>query len=313
MASRCPGLILYNWEKWNTVETMKDKILQGYEQLIQNFVRWAQKQEDIRLVFVLGSRARMDHPADEWSDLDLVVVAIDIRRYISQVDWITHVGKPWLTFIETNAGMIERRVLFDDGLDVDFALMPLSMIQTMQERGIDTSTADVFRRGVRVVLDKDSLLSDPGRFTSAWKSPEPPSEGEFLQVVNDFWYHTVWTAKHVRRGELWWAKSGCDGKLKNLLQQVLEWHARAIYGPNHDTWLRGRFLEEWADPRAVQQLLGVFAHYEETDIWRALDATMDLFRWVSLETANLLGYSYPIEGTDYANKLVSRLSRGEEL
>jgi hypothetical protein len=28
------------------------------------------KTDDIRAAFIIGSRARADHPADEWSDLD---------------------------------------------------------------------------------------------------------------------------------------------------------------------------------------------------------------------------------------------------
>jgi aminoglycoside 6-adenylyltransferase len=292
-----------------------DRILRGYEQLIYNFVAWAQAQENIRLAFVVGSRARKDHPADVWSDLDMAVVAKDIRPYIDKADWINNIGRPWLTFIERtgDGSSMERRVLFDGGLDVDFALIPSAMIQGMFEKGVDPGTADVFHRGVRVVLDKDNLLPDPRKYASAWKPPEPPGEGEFLQVVNDFWYHAVWSAKHVRRGELWWGKSGCDDRLKYLLQQVLEWHAHAVRGYGHDTWLRGRFLEEWADPRAVQQLSDAFAHYNETDIWRALAVTMDLFRWVSVETSKLLGYSYPANGADYVSELVNRLSRGAEL
>jgi hypothetical protein len=34
-------------------------------------------QTGIRAVGLVGSRARLDHPADEWSDLDLVLVATD--------------------------------------------------------------------------------------------------------------------------------------------------------------------------------------------------------------------------------------------
>ena len=115
-----------------------DRISQGYEQLINNFVRWAQTQEDIRLAFVVGSRARSDHPADVWSDLDLAVVARDIRPYIERADWINQVGKPWLTFIERtgDGSSVERRELFDGGWDVDFALMPLAMILAMFEKGL---------------------------------------------------------------------------------------------------------------------------------------------------------------------------------
>jgi aminoglycoside 6-adenylyltransferase len=291
---------------------MMDKITRGFEQLIQTFVRWAGTQENIRLAFVLGSRARTDHPADIWADLDLAVVAKDINPYIGQADWIQNIGKSWLTFIEGtgDGSSLERRVLFDGGLDVDFAMIPLESIRAMLDKGLDPGTADIFRRGVRVVLDKDNLLPDPGKYASAWKPPEPPGEVEFLQVVNDFWYHAIWSAKHLRRGELWWGKTDCDDRLKYLLQQVLEWHAHATQGASHDTWLRGRFLEEWADPRAVVQLSGAFAHYDEADIWRALDVTMDLFRWVSFETAGKLGYFYPLEGADYASELVRRLSRG---
>ncbi|MCX5971477.1 MAG: aminoglycoside 6-adenylyltransferase [Coprothermobacterota bacterium] len=287
-----------------------DLVSQGYETLIHKFVEWAQKQEDIRLAFVLGSRARTDHPADVWSDLDLAIVTRDIRPYIERADWIHNIGKAWLTFLETTNDTMERRVLFDGGLDVDFAMIPLEMLHSMLQQGVDSGIADIFRRGVRVLLDKDNLLPDPGKYASAWKPPDPPVEAEFLQVVNDFWYHAVWTAKHVRRGELWWGKSCCDDKLKSLLRQVLEWHAHATMGPGHDTWLRGRFLEEWADPLVIAQLSGAFAHYDQADVWRALAVTMDLFRKVSLETAKLLGYSYPTGGADYAEELVSRLSQG---
>ncbi|MEI6309748.1 MAG: aminoglycoside 6-adenylyltransferase [bacterium] len=290
-----------------------DSIAKGFEELIHTFVAWAQGQEDIHLAFVLGSRARTDHPADEWSDLDLVTITKDARPYLERADWVDNIGKAWLTFIETNDGSMERRVLFDGGLDVDFAFIPLETFQTMLINKVDLAIADIFRRGVRVLLDKDNQLPDSSKFSSAWKAPLPPSEAEFLQVVHDFWYHAVWTAKHLRRGELWWGKSCCDGWLKSLLQQILEWHARATRGPGHDTWLRGRFLEEWADPRVVAQLSGAFAHYDPADIWHALAVTMDLFRMVSLETAGLLGYSYPTDGAEYATGLVNRLSQGEEL
>ena len=113
--------------------------------------------------------------------------------------------------------------------------------------------------------------------------------------------------KHLRRGELWWAKSCCDIYLKHLLRQMMEWHTRASKGEGVDTWMRGRFLEEWADARAVGSLPVVFAHYDEENVWRALMATMELFRWLAVETVDLLGYSYPFFGKDRATEFVQRL------
>ena len=108
---------------------------------------------------------------------------------------------------------------------------------------------------IRVAFVFDSRARRDRPAVQAQKpTPIPSSEAEYLNIVNDFWFHTVWTAKHLRRGELWWAKSCCDGYLKNLLLRMLEFHARATKGPDFDTWMSGRFLETWADPRAVAAL-----------------------------------------------------------
>jgi len=73
------------------------------------------------------------------------------------------------------------------------------------------------------------------------------------------------------------AKGGVDMYLKGLLRQMLEWHAHAMKGDWFDTWMRGRFLEEWADRARLEQLGRAFAQYEPDDIGRALRVTMDLY------------------------------------
>ena len=143
---------------------------------------------------------------------------------------------------------------------------PVEWLDAVQAE-IPPAMADIIRRGVRVLVDKDGklshILSLPLPQASLFEKPDQP---EFINATSDFWYHTLWSAKHLRRGELWWAKSGADMHLKWLLQQMLEWHAQALKGDDYDTWLRGRFLEEWADPRAVEQLKDSFAHYDANDI-----------------------------------------------
>jgi aminoglycoside 6-adenylyltransferase len=94
---------------------------------------------------------------------------------------------------------------------------------------------------------------------------------------------------------------------------MLEWHARALQGQCYDTWLRGRFLEKWADPRALAQLREAFAHYDEEDIWRALFATMNLFRWLAIEAAERLGHAYPTLGDERASGLVNDMFAGRSI
>lgn len=55
-----------------------------------------------------------------------------------------------------------------------------------------------------VPLDKDGMLAQLQTLISSIETPtpRPPSQHEFLEVVNNFLYHAVWTTKHLRRGML---------------------------------------------------------------------------------------------------------------
>jgi aminoglycoside 6-adenylyltransferase len=308
------------------------QITRSYELLTERVVGWAQTQHDIRAIIVIGSQARDDRPADEWADLDVIVVTTDPERYLSKTDWLENVGHPWITFLEkTGTGdERERRVLFEGGLDVDFAIIPKKRVQQLvqllrirkrlprllrliPEEKVQQITqgiagfSDVARRGMRVLLDKDEIASHLKQVTAETTAPRPPTENEFLEAINDFWYHAVWTAKKLRRGELWVAKSCCDIYMKRLLLRMIEWHTRATHGWDHDTWHSGRFLEQWADARVVEGLRVSFARYDRDDVRRALLETMNLFRWLAVETAGQLSYACPTPPDERATELVKAL------
>ncbi len=295
-----------------STEARASRTAAGYERIIAKFLTWAEGRPDVRAAVVVGSRARTDHPADDWADLDVVVFASDPSRYVDDAGWANAMGVPWITFVEPTAAgdSRERRVLFEKGFDVDFAFFPAALLDEMATGGMPDPFADAIRRGVRILIDREgAFAAATARVTSAPRG-ETPSASEFHALVSDFWYHAVWTAKHLRRGELWWAKGTCDQYMKELLRRMMEWHARSVHGPGHDTWMRGRFLEEWTDPRAREALAYAFAHYDEADTWRALLATMSLFRWLARETSTTLGYPYPADEDRHASQLVRSLDRG---
>lgn len=291
----------------------ENQIEASYERLVRRLVKWAETCPDIRAAVIVGSRARVDHPADEWADLDVLLVVLSPESYLSKIDWLGEIGNPVLTFLEPTAtgGEMERRVLFEGMLDVDFSIVPKSKAQQLLRDGVPPEVlADVsntFGRGVRVLLDKDRMVAQLQKVLSSTKTllPSPPTQREFLDVVSDFLYHAVFTAKHLRRGELWWAKMCCDCYMHRLLLRMIEWHARVTYGMNYDTWFRGRFLEKWADPRVLKELRSAFAHYDEEDVKRALLAVMGLFRWLATEISEKLGYSYPIDVDKHIAKWIS--------
>ncbi len=186
---------------------------------------------------------------------------------------------------------LERRALFEGGVDVDFSVISTARLS---ESVVDPSPQDLdmIRRGVRVLLDRTGTIQAGLSKLSKTARPvrSPPSREEFDNLVNDFLYHVYWTAKKLRRGELWIAKMSCDRYMKWQLLTMIEWNTLARRGCETDVWFNGRYLEEWAKPETLKALKGTFAHYEYADIENALFATTDLFLKLSRDTGNRLGF-----------------------
>jgi aminoglycoside 6-adenylyltransferase len=230
----------------------RSEIAKSYEELLERFCKWAETRSDIRAAIVLGSGARVDQPADEWSDLDILFWTTDPEHYLSTSDWVSNFGKPLFTFIDTvlTGGDEKMRVVLYDGmLDVDFVPVTCEDMQRTSEWINQTLKANadqralflirnVYGRGVRVLIDKDGLT---GTFCSVAVSVEKPrqprpTQDEFLEAVKDFLYHAVYVAKHLRRGELYWSVTRLDCRLQRSLLRMIEWHALAEHGWKLDVW-----------------------------------------------------------------------------
>ena len=260
----------------------------------------ASEREDVRAAVVVGSRARADTPADRWSDLDVLLVVDDPEPLVDDASWVQAFGTPVLSFLEpTSVGdRVERRVLYDDGQDVDFALFSAA---ERNELLTNPAARAVVARGYRVLYDELGLEQE------VVDLPEPapvaaPDAAAFHQLASDFWYHALWTARKLRRGEVFTAIDCLDGYMKARLVRLLEWHTRAV-DPSVDTWHGGRFLERWADPGALAALEKTFAHYDLRDVARALWETIDLWQGLEEETARRLGLAAKLDHADLRRRI----------
>jgi aminoglycoside 6-adenylyltransferase len=261
---------------------------------------WADDREDVKALVLVGSQARGDIPADRWSDLDLILLVDDPEPYAEDAAWVEEFGAPVLTFLEdAPVGQRERRVMYETGEDVDFPLIPVTALERLEQ---SENAAALLARGYRVLVDKIALADRLRRAAERAADGFPPTQRDLAELAGDFWYHALWTAKKLRRGEVFIAKECLDAYLKSRLVTLLGWHAKSV-DPAVDTWHGGRFLERWADPGALAALESAYARYDLRDVARALWATIDLWQGLEEETARRLGLDLGLDHADLRRRI----------
>ncbi|MBN1687275.1 MAG: aminoglycoside 6-adenylyltransferase [Spirochaetales bacterium] len=265
-----------------------------FEMIMERIGELVTRRDDVVSVGVFGSRARVSRPADKWSDLDLLLFVTAPDAWLQDRDWIQSIGECLIDFYEPavfGAG-IEIRVLFQGFLDVDFLLFPVREIDRILGRA---EVSDWLRSGSYALADKDGRLTERihacSRQSDALKSA--PLTVDLCNLTADFFFHVVWAAKKLMRGETLVAKNCCDTYMKKLLLRLLAINQRAKDGTCDVPAEEARFFEQWAGEDIASRFLSIYATYNKQDIMRSIAATAELFSEVAKETGKLLGQEYP--------------------
>lgn len=288
------------------------------DELFDRVTVWGRSRRDVRGIVLIGSHARTSPPADRWSDVDLLISCHDPEALIESTDWLEALGEARITFLEKNPvdGERERRVAFSNGLDVDFNFVSARRLRLLrfalgrgrflvtpslrrQARDGALALATIMRPGYRILLDKDGLLA---ALAVVVVQPIPANERQLDEIASDFWYHAIWTAKKLRRGELWMAKGCCDAYLKDRVAEVL-----SLGRERPDGLPRMRFIDEALDAKTAKLLRKSHAKYDRADLARALKVTLDLFAQAARQTAERLALTLDESEEQFARAEVARV------
>jgi aminoglycoside 6-adenylyltransferase len=263
--------------------------------VIATLVAWAEVEQAVRVMLLTSNRARSDGSADELSDYDIVVAVPDAAAFAAGASWRSAYGTPAAVWGDEHELLDERTyfrgVVHEDGVRVDYSIWPVGVLALITEAPVLPADLDV---GYRVLLDKDGATASWRAPTHRAHIPAPPSEEEFLAVVDEFWWDTTAVAKGLWRSEVVFAKFALDFDAKFVaLRRMLEWRIEI----EHDWSLRpgsyGRGLERLLPGDVWAELSATYVGADVDDNWDALFKTAALFRRVAIEVAVALGYTYP--------------------
>jgi aminoglycoside 6-adenylyltransferase len=278
--------------------------------VLQHVIHWAEARLDVRAVILTSTLTNPDASTDRFSDYDIILAVEDVQPYYQDRTWLEDFGHVLVLYrdpLQLNHGLEEFAYItqYEDGKKMDFMVFQTGILPKIAQ---EERLPDYLDVGYLVLLDKDGLTSGlkPPTYTSF--IPSPPSEDEYLTIVELFFHEATYVAKHLWRDELIPAKYNLDQMMKfENLRVMLEWRMEMDHGWAVKTGAYGKGLKKRLPAKIWSMLEETYVGAGTEENWRAMFSTIDLFQRVAIEVGNHLGYAYPQQLHDRAVAYLNRV------
>ncbi|HDR4903624.1 TPA: aminoglycoside 6-adenylyltransferase, partial [Bacillus cereus] len=192
------------------------------KEMIDLIMNTAKEDERIRAVIMNGSRVNPNVKKDCFQDFDIIYAVKDIRSFTSNHNWIHRFGEIMMVQMPEEMSLIPADedgkfpylMQFMDGNRIDLTLAPVELINNFVRQ--DSLS--------KLLLDKDNCMEGFPPASDKDYLIKKPTEKEFLDCCNEFWWCSTNVAKGLWREELSYVKGMLDGPVRDMLIVMLEWH-----------------------------------------------------------------------------------------
>lgn len=125
--------------------------MSGSEELLKRLLAFAEKEDKIRGIIIVGSRAS-DRPVDDLADFDISIFTTDVNFFTKDDTWLSQMGNIWVyspdKYFFDKELIPTRLVIYEGGLKVDYSLWDTRITHILAQ-------SKYFDTGYKVLLDKD--------------------------------------------------------------------------------------------------------------------------------------------------------------
>ena len=262
--------------------------MRSEEVILEWILRFAESNDEIRAVVLIGSRANPSMPVDILSDYDIMFLVRNPaafirdaclqklfgRKIILQHNIISQEKVSWDAFL----------MILADGIRIDLSIMPVDYIGQIS---IDSP---------RLILrDKDGVFHDQVQIEGSPYIIKKPSQEDYRDTINEFWFCSTNVARGIWRRELSYTLQMYYTIVHPCLVRVLEWQAGSENNWKISTGKFGRFLYKYMADGGPGKFEMTFPGADFDSVWKALFASCDLVSDYGVRLARQLDYSYPFE------------------
>jgi aminoglycoside 6-adenylyltransferase len=251
----------------------------------------ARNDERVRAVLLNGSRANTQISPDKYQDFDIVYIVDRIESFISDKGWTNVFGDKLIWQLPDdmvvgkkeaeNSGRFALLMLFTDGNRIDLTLRSKNEIKANYKP--DSLTI--------VWLDKDKMFSTIGLPNDSDYFVKEPTEKEFLDTCNEFWWVCTYVAKGLARNEIIYSKEMLETVVRPMFMNIIAWHIGIETNFSVSTG-KGRFLKSLLPPDLYNDILETYSDQALENNWKALFLMTDIFGKLARAVSGNLNFRY---------------------
>ncbi|MBS4203405.1 aminoglycoside 6-adenylyltransferase [Lederbergia citrea] len=257
------------------------------KEMLTLIVSIAEKDDRIRAVMMNGSRVNSNVIKDRYQDYDIVYYVKDVESFTDDHSWVDVFGKQIIMQMPEGMALFPSEwpgfsylMLFTDGNRIDLTLLGVEEIE--KQSSFDSLSV--------ILLDKDNLLPKLSRPNDSDYVTKKPTEEEFADCQNEFWWVATNVAKGLKRNELPYAKSMMEGPVRQMLVLMLQWHIGSAHDFVINTGKDGKWLERYLEKSLWKKFVATYPGGDYTENWESLFEMCALFEEVTTSVGNKLGF-----------------------
>ncbi|MCC9044412.1 aminoglycoside 6-adenylyltransferase [Myroides sp. M-43] len=256
-------------------------------QLETNILALAQQDERIRAVILNGSRANSLVTPDQYQDFDIVYIVNDIESV--KREGIVHkkFGKPAIEqlpddmYLGNEEGIIPVSyaylMIFDDGSRLDLTLFPLQKLNKLKQDSLSV-----------IWLDKDGLFNDIPASSDVDYHVKRPTQREFTEVCNEFWWCSTNVAKGLARKESLYAKDMMESIVRPMYLQLLAWQIGSDNNFNVSIGKSGKYIKQYLSTEEYNKVLRTYSNANIQNTWEAFNIMTSNFYQIQVSLGTKL-------------------------
>ncbi|PHI18066.1 aminoglycoside adenylyltransferase [Lewinellaceae bacterium SD302] len=247
--------------------------------------------ERVRAVILSGSRNNDRIEKDEYQDYDITYLVNSLSSYKNNSEWIDVFG-PKIIIQQPNTMIIEGYDVLSEESSIVY-LMLLENYTRIDLRLLSIESNSIFLDSLsRVIIDKDNKFEVDEIPSDIDYWVKKPTQKEFLDCCNEFWWVSTYVIKGIARNESLYAKDMLEGPVRKMFNTMIKWSISEKYNFTINLGQSNRFLRKYIEPELWDKISNTYPDIETLNIWYSLDQMMNIFNDLATNFSNSLKFNY---------------------